>query len=140
MGIHVYYVSKVGKCRISRNFRVREFACKDGSDKVLIEDELVELLQKIRDHFAAPVIITSAYRTAAYNKKVGGAPYSKHMSGMAADIKVEGATPKQVAQYAERIGCKGIGQYSTFTHVDTRRVKSYWKNTSGGNVVVNSFN
>lgn len=139
MGIHVYYVSKVGKCKIARNFRVREFQCKDGTDKVLIDDKLIDLLQKIRDHFAAPVTITSAYRTAAHNKAVGGSTYSKHMSGQAADIKVSGVSPKEVARYCERIGVKGIGLYSSFTHVDTRSVKSYWKHRDGTSVTVTSF-
>ena len=35
--------------QLSPSFRVREFACK-GSDVVLIDDELVVLLQCIREH------------------------------------------------------------------------------------------
>lgn len=139
MAIQVYYVSKVGKCKISRNFRVREFQCKDGTDKVLIDDKLIELLQKIRDHFATPVTITSAYRTEAHNKKVGGSKYSKHMAGQAADIKVEGVSPKQVAQYAQRIGVNGIGLYNTFVHVDTRAVKYWWDCRNSSERQVTSF-
>ena len=48
--------------QLSPSFRVREFACK-GSDVVLIDDELVVLLQCIREHFGKPVHITSGYRT-----------------------------------------------------------------------------
>ena len=45
---------------------------------------------------------------------------------MAADIVVKGVAPKDVAAYAEAIGIKGIGLYPTFTHIDTRRKKSFW--------------
>ena len=50
--------------QLSPNFKVREFACK-GSDVVLLDEELVVLLQCIREHFGKPVHITSGYRTAA---------------------------------------------------------------------------
>ena len=46
--------------QLSPNFKVREFACK-GSDVVLLDDELVVLLQCIREHFGKPVYITSGY-------------------------------------------------------------------------------
>ena len=35
--------------QITENFKVREYACKDGSDLVLVADELAELLQEIRN-------------------------------------------------------------------------------------------
>ena len=44
--------------QLSPSFKVREFACK-GSDVVLLDDELVVLLQCIREHFGKPVHITS---------------------------------------------------------------------------------
>ncbi len=110
---------------------MREFACKDGSDKVLIDSNLVSILQNIRSHFGAAVKINSGYRTASHNKAVGGATNSNHMKGIAADIVVSGVDETKVAQYAESIGVKGIGLYTkkNFTHVDTRTSKSFWKNT-----------
>jgi len=63
-----------GTRKLSANFTVAEFACKDGSDPVFVDSSLAALLQKIRDHFGRPVVITSGYRTAAHNKSVGGAP------------------------------------------------------------------
>lgn len=72
--------------------------------------------------------INSAYRTPAKNKSVGGATYSQHMYGIAADIVVKGVTPKQVAAYAETLlpNKGGIGIYPTFTHIDVRKTKSRW--------------
>lgn len=110
------------------NFKVKEFACKDGSDPVFIAPELVKILQKVRNHFGKPVSINSGYRTPAYNKKVGGATYSQHQYGTAADIVVSGVAPKKVAAYVETLMPKkgGIGIYSTFTHIDVRATKSRW--------------
>lgn len=127
--INAYSKAKDGNKKLSTNFRVKEFACSDGSDPIFIAPELVKVLQKIRTHFGKSVTITSAYRTPARNKAVGGTTYSQHLYGTAADIKVKGVTPKQVSQYAEKIlhNCGGIGTYATFTHIDVRQTKARWK-------------
>ena len=52
MAIKVYSLAKDGSKKLSANFAVREFRCKDGSDPIFIDSELVELLQKIRSHLA----------------------------------------------------------------------------------------
>ena len=128
MALKAYSVAKDGATYISKNFRVREFRCQDGSDVVFIESDLVDILQKIRDHFGKAVTITSAFRTASHNKKVGGATYSQHLYGKAADIKVSGVAASVVADFAETLmpSTGGVGRYSTFTHVDVRKVKSRW--------------
>jgi len=117
-----------GSTKLSSNFKVKEFACNDGSGAVLIADELVELLQQIRDYFGKPVTINSGYRNNSYNASVGGADGSQHKLGTAADIRVSGKTPKQVASYVETLmpNTGGIGIYSSFTHVDVRNTKSRW--------------
>lgn len=127
--VQAYSRAKDGDKKLSENFRVREFACKDGSDTVFVSGELVEILQKIRSHFQKPVTIHSGYRTPAYNKKVDGAAYSQHLYGTASDISVGGVSPREVAAYAETLlpGTGGIGIYPTFTHVDVRTAKSRWR-------------
>ena len=125
--------------KLSANFTVKEFACKDGNVAVLIDDKLVNGLQKIRDHFGKSVRINSAYRTAAHNKAVGGSPNSQHLQGKAADIVIAGVSPLKVAQYAEAIGMGGIGLYDGFTHVDSRDNKSKWDYRNGGKKNVASF-
>ena len=126
---------------MSPNFKVSEFKCNDGSDTILISSSLVELLQKIRDHFNATVTINSAYRTSSYNAKIGGATHSQHVLGTAADIVVAGATPLAVAQYTEYLQPNngGIGVYKSFTHVDVRATRSRWDNRSGKEVVVSGW-
>lgn len=126
--VKVYSKAKEGNVRLSKNFTVKEFACSDGTDTVFISLALVNLLQKIRDHFGKAVIINSAYRTEAHNKSIGGATYSQHKYGLAADIHINGVTPKEIAAYVETLlpSSGGIGIYKSFTHVDVRRVKSRW--------------
>ena len=129
MTIKAYSKAKDGNKQLSANFKVKEFACTDGSDPIFIDTELVNVLQKIRTYFGKSVTITSAYRTPTRNKAVGGETYSQHQYGRAADIKVKGIAPKKVAAYAEKLlpNTGGIGTYSTFTHVDVRSTKARWK-------------
>ena len=127
MAVKSFSKSKEGKLKLTPNFTVAEFACKDGSDTILIDTMLVYYLQKIREHFGKSVRINSAYRTPSYNAQVGGASESQHMLGTAADIVIEGVSPEQVAQFADRHGMGGVGIYKTFTHVDVRAGKSHWK-------------
>lgn len=128
MAIKAYSKAKDGNKELSTNFRVKEFACTDGSDPIFIDSDLVNILQQIRTHFGKSVTITSAYRTPTRNKAIGGATYSQHLYGRAADIKVKGIAPKKVSAYAETLlkNRGGIGTYSTFTHIDTRATKSRW--------------
>lgn len=126
--VRAWSKAKNGAVKISKNFKVSEFACKDGSDTVFISQGLVTVLQKIRDHFEKPVIINSAYRNDAYNKKVGGADYSQHKYGTSADIHIIGVSPATIAAYVETImpNMGGIGIYSSFVHVDVRADRARW--------------
>ena len=121
---------KKGKAvRLTKNFKTTEFDCKGKGccSTTVIDSLLVSKLQQIREHFGKPVLINSGYRCTKHNKAVGGAPNSQHTHGKAADIVVKGVKPSEVAAYAEKIGFKGIGRYSSFTHVDTRSKKARWR-------------
>lgn len=135
MAVKTY--KKGSTTKLSKNFTAREFD--DGKSHgcscttTLIDDKLVEYLQKIRDHFDTEVEITSGYRCPAYNSRpdVGGSTGSRHSKGQAADIVVNGVAPAKVAAYAESIGVLGIGLYETakdgyFVHIDTRTTKAFW--------------
>ena len=67
MSVKTYRVSREGETLLSPHFRVREFACHDGSDTVKIDEALVELLEQIRATAGGAVTINSGYRTTAYN-------------------------------------------------------------------------
>ena len=71
MAIKQYSLKADGAKQLSPAFRVREFRCRDGTDTILIDEGLVVLLQCIREHFGKPVTITSGYRTASHNTRVG---------------------------------------------------------------------
>ena len=137
--LNVYSRARDGETLLSRSFRAKEFACKDGTDPLFVDSELVQVLQAIRDHFGAPVVITSGYRTAAHNAAVGGSKSSQHLLGRAADFHVEGVPVAAVAAYAETLlpSRGGIGRYpkdaahpkrsTGWVHIDTRAGKSRWK-------------
>ena len=126
--INAYSKAKDGGKKLSTNFTVKEFACKDGSDAVLVAPRLVMVLQSIRSHFGVPVVIHSAYRTPQYNAKVGGVARSQHCYGTAADIVVKGQTPEAVAAFARTLmpDWGGVGVYKSFTHIDVREARADW--------------
>lgn len=120
---HVNYV-KADFGKVSEHFKAKEFQCKDKSEYLLVATELIETLEKIRNHFNGPVIINSGYRTPSWNIKVNGAQNSYHCKGMAADIVVKGHSSKEVAKYADSIlDHGGVIRYTNFTHVDVREEK-----------------
>ena len=116
MSIKTYEKGK--SIQISKNFKTTEFDCdgKNCCQTTWIDEELVKKLQNIRDHFGRSVNVISGY-SCQKNKKT---TTPEHLKGQAADITVSGFTPKQVAQYAEKIGILGIGLYDSFVHIDTR--------------------
>lgn len=134
MAIKTY--TKGQKTQLSNNFTSMEFDCKGNGccSSTLIDEKLVQYLQKIRDHFGKSVGINSGYRCKTHNARVGGASKSNHMDGEAADIRISGVAPIEVAKYAEYIGVKGIGVYSWGVHIDTRTSKYFWYDGGESNV------
>ena len=122
--------------KVTANFSKQEFDCSDGTEMPLqVFNNVIELaenLEVLRAHFNAPITINSAWRTATYNRKVGGAVNSQHLSGKASDVVVSGVPPEEVANAIEfLIECGlmkegGVGRYDTFTHYDIRGTKARW--------------
>lgn len=122
--------------RLTENFNLIEFACKDGTqvpDNLICNVQtLAENLQVLRDHLGEPVRLNSGYRTPTYNKRIGGAKNSQHVLAKAADITVKSKTPRQLATIIEKLIASGkmkqggIGIYPGFTHYDVRGVKARW--------------
>lgn len=134
------FEKKEGNRKLSANFCVGEFACKcSRCSRILVDQALVERLQQLREYFGSPVNINSGYRCEAHNAEVGGSKTSHHMKGMAADIRVEGVKPAEVAKYAESIGIQRIGLYEgnkegNFVHIGSGTTKRFWKGHVGTNV------
>ncbi len=126
--VKTYSLRKDGDIQLSLNFKAKEFKCKGGEDEILISEELIAVLQDIRNHFGKSVNVMSGYRSPAYNRSIHGATNSYHVKGMAADIQIPGVDPITVALYAQSKGVHGIGLYSygtsaSFVHVDVREGK-----------------
>jgi zinc D-Ala-D-Ala carboxypeptidase len=59
----------------------------------------VNVLQPIRSHFEAPVIISSGFRSAELCIAIGSKPTSQHAEGKAADLEVVGVDNKELATW-----------------------------------------
>lgn len=116
--------------KLTKNFNLEEFACKDGTQVPTryLENcrELAENLQVLRDSLGVPLVVLSGFRTVKHNKKIGGAPASFHLTASAADLKA-GTIPtykiymrilKLMAEGKMKKG--GLKCYPTWVHYDIR--------------------
>tara|TARA_R110000868_G_scaffold225889_1_gene478188 strand:+ start:170 stop:541 length:372 start_codon:yes stop_codon:yes gene_type:complete len=122
--------------KISKNFSLKEFDCKDGTvmpENVKINIlELAKNLQILRDYLGLSIKINSAYRSTSHNKKIGGVKNSQHVKGRASDIVVKGMSSIELAKAIEmliknkQMSEGGIGIYTNFVHYDIRGTKARW--------------
>jgi len=109
--------------QLSEHFSAGEFACDCGcghgrGDDDVSED-LLDLLEDIREDLGKPMRVTSGCRCAAHNADVGGVPNSAHTRGTACDIYcVGGLNRRRLVDLAVRHGAAGIGVAKTFIHLD----------------------
>lgn len=122
--------------KLTTNFNLEEFHCKDGTPipneymgNVL---ELANNLQVLRDEINIPITIISGYRTPKHNAEEGGKKASRHLIAQAADIVTRVYTPQQLVFIIERLIKEkkmkqgGIGIYPSFVHYDVRGIKARW--------------
>ncbi len=112
---------------ISPNFRLTDFAPRDGSSMVRIDPVLLEGLERLREQ-TDRLAIVSGYRHAAYNANVGGVAGSYHTEGGAADVWAPGHSPIQLARMALlTMGCDiGLGLGVHTLHIDIRGTLTTW--------------
>jgi uncharacterized protein YcbK (DUF882 family) len=126
--------------QLTKNFNLNEFQCKCGCEmpefvKKNVE-ELAKDLQVIRDKVGVGFTPNSAYRCPKHNQIIGGVKTSQHLKGKAADIKIKGIEPSEVADLVEdlmktqAITKGGVGRYNSFTHVDIRGTNARWDFTN----------
>lgn len=90
---HVYNVK-----RWTKNFEPEEFKCECGGRYCTgypswMKKVELQNLQKIRDHYGKPMLITCGLRCRPYNNSLRGSiPNSKHLSGYATDFYMQGVT------------------------------------------------
>ena len=126
--------------QLTTNFYLREFECNDGTDipqkYVSNVKKLAENLQVLRDEIKQPIHINSSYRHPAYNKKIGGAKFSQHLTASASDITARDITPKKLSKTILKLIKQGkmdkggVGLYNGFVHYDIRGKKAMWDNSS----------
>lgn len=113
---------------------LRELACQDGSgyparwrlDRL---PKLRRAFETIRALWDKPIVVTSGYRSPAWNKQIGGAAHSQHCEGLALDLLPPEGVPVQdfwvaILQVADKAGLGGVGYAAPsqggFVHVDCR--------------------
>ena len=138
MAVKTYYLSR-GNLRLTPNFLLSEFRT-PGVDMVLLEETLPTTIDEIRATMTklfgievGSCIINAGYRTAAYNRSVGGATNSPHLTGKAADFYFRDKNGKAIpsiyalcaAQYLRIKGIERIRDgYSV--HIDIGFRTNYW--------------
>lgn len=130
--------------KVSKHFEAKEFACKDGSNSLLLDKDILSILERFREYVEAPVTINSAYRTKSWNKVQGGASNSYHLYGRAFDIPYKSTYKNltnvdMMCKFFNTLGLKGIIKYPTFVHIDTRTTK-YHANNSGTHLSFGTVN
>lgn len=124
---------------LTRHFSVAEFYEHDGVHvPAHAIPQLVALcrtyLEPLRERFGV-VRVMSGYRTAAYNRSVGGALHSFHVyesgrQGVAADVVPEKGSPREWYDFLDRLGAPGLGLYAGHVHVDNRPSRARWSSTA----------
>lgn len=90
---------------------------------------IASLAQQARDRIGRPFLVTSWYRPAEINRRVGGASRSRHIVGDAIDFYCAGLTGNQVYWALDPWWPGGLGRYGKFpslVHIDARGSKARW--------------
>ena len=128
--------------RGGKHFSAKEFFYRGGSDEKLKlntdppenlwsnMEATAKALEEARKRYGKPIRITSAYRDAAYNRKIGGVANSTHVRFNAVDL----VTDKPAALYLVLLNLRrygffkgGLGLYRSFVHLDTRGHNATWR-------------
>jgi len=78
------------------------------------------VLQPLRDHVGAPIVVTSGYRSSKLNIAVGGSINSEHMDGRAADITCPGMSALELCRAIREQGLpynQLIHEFDLWCHV-----------------------
>ena len=93
-------------------------------------EQTAKVLEEARNRFGKPIRISSAYRSPAYNKRIGGVSNSTHVKFNATDlVSDKPAKLYLVLMDLRREGMYkgGLGLYRSFVHMDTRGYNATWR-------------
>ena len=103
-----------------KHFKEEEFMM--GGENVFhkMDQDLLNMLDNLRELCDFPLSINSSYRSPEYNKSIGGASRSKHMEGIAVDLACTDSKKRAIiTMNALDLGFT-VGVAKTFIHVDNR--------------------
>jgi uncharacterized protein YcbK (DUF882 family) len=109
-----------GRARLAHFLRDRESG---GQKKPHIR--LMRVLAYLADHFnGRTIIVVSAYRSDSNQASES----SRHATGEAIDIRLEGVANETLRDYCLTLNRVGVGYYprSSFVHIDVRDREVYW--------------
>lgn len=140
--IKTYSYKKDKNIQLAKHFKVGEFRCKDGTDKILINQQLPLVLENLYTYLdnkygIRAININSGYRTPSHSVKVGGYATDQHTKGNASDIHVllkngKRLDAKKICLALEDLKHNGGVGYinTTSVHVDLRGKKVYFDETN----------
>lgn len=100
------------------------FRCIPKSDRYQLDSLLLSVLDEIEECTGRELIINSAFRTIAYEIKMGRNGKSAHTLGKAVDIHCYDSRFRyEVIKIALQKGVNRIGVYKTFIHLDVATAK-----------------
>jgi hypothetical protein len=105
---------------VAKNFVFDEFMSVAKGPFGLFQVHAMESLQAVREASGGSVTVNSGYRNVSYNEGVGGAEYSRHMYGDAADIRSSVLSLSALAELCEDFGAGFTKLYDTHVHCDWR--------------------
>lgn len=110
-------------------FSIQEVACKHCGC-AYVKRELLSAMFKLRQSHGGPLTCVDAFRCAAHNSAIGGAPDSMHVQGLAFDV-VKGSITEDQAHAA---GFHGIGKTSggVVDHIDVRPNNADFEDAGNG--------
>jgi len=89
-----------------------------------LEEVFLGKLIQARRNANIPFVLNSAFRCKKHNTKIKGAKYSRHLKGIAADIKCRSSIKRFIIiDSLIKSGMSRIIIYPTFIHVDNSETK-----------------
>jgi len=90
--------------------------------------KVLEIAEKISFDLGKQLTINSAYRSGEANRRCGGASGSKHLEGLALDVRTVGYTDSEKVEYvrlAIEHGALAFGFYNRFIHFDIHSKRNW---------------
>ena len=104
----------------AKYFKESEFQrCSPACSLQDMRQDFMDKLDAVRERAGIPLVLSSAYRSVAHEKKMGRAGTSAHTLGCAADIRCNTDGNRfAIIAAAVSLGFTRIGVAKTFVHLD----------------------